>query len=347
MQYEKYEEEEVIMKKRICIKVLFVVVMIVLFTYSTFAAELPKTIRFASLSVGMTGHIVATAIGTVMTRYSPIKVAVDPVGMHTAVLELIERKEAQMGAIGTLDLVPYWRGVQFWKKKPQVVLAAMTTSRMFTLVHTTPKSGIKKVEDLRGKRFMGDALPSPSVAAYGDALLKAHNMTRKDVKWMQFNKAPDAAAALIEGRADAYCYPSSSPPMQQLKTTVGYYAVPVEPGPAKKMLEILLGYTYEIMPKGYNGVVEEDTPALAYYTTIFVHKDLPDEVVYQLIKAALEHREEYGRIHPTLKEVDARRAAKIVDVPFHPGAIKYFKEVGVWTAEHEKLNNWLIAKYKR
>lgn len=335
------------MKKKMYFAGILAVFAFVSFSSAMFAAELPKSVRFASLSVGMTGHLVATGFGAAMTKHSPIKVAVDPVGMHTAVLELIERKEAQIGAIGTLDLVPYWRGKDFWKGRPQAVLAGITTVRMYTLVHTTPKSGIKKVQDLRGKRLLGNALPSPSVVAYTDALLKAYNMTRKDVKLMEFNKAPDAVASLIEGRADAYIYPSSSPPMQQLKTTAGYYAVPVEPGPAKKMLETLYGYTYETMPAGYNGVVEQDTPALAYYTTIFFLKDLSEETVYTLVKAALEHREEYGRIHPTLKDVDAKRAATIVGVPFHPGAIRYFKEAGVWTAEHEKLNKDLLTKYER
>lgn len=335
------------MGKKICISFIAVVLVFAFIPFFTFAAELPKSVRFASLSVGMSGHLVATGVGTVMSKYSPIKVAVDPVGMHTAVLELIERKEAQMGAIGTLDLVPYWRGVGFWKGRPQCVLAGMTTIRMYTLVHTTPKSGIKKVQDLRGKRVLADARPSPSVAAYSDALLKAHGMTRKDVTWMQFNKAPDAVAAIIEGRADAYIYPSSSPPMMQLKTASGYYAVPVEPGPAKKMLKELLGYTYETIPVGYNGVIERDTPALAYYTTIFFRDDVADDVVYTLIKAALGHREEYGRVHPTLKDVDASRAATIVGVPFHPGAIKYYKEIGVWTPEHEKMNKELLSKYKR
>jgi len=127
----------------------------------------------------------------------------------------------------------------------------------------------------------------------------------------------------------------------------GYYPVPIEPGAAKKMLKTLLGFTYESMPKGYNSVVENDTPTLAYYTTIFFRKDVQEETVYTLVKAALEHREEYAKIHPLLAEVDAKRAATIVGVPFHPGAIKYFKEKGVWTPEHEKVNKELLTKYGR
>jgi TRAP transporter TAXI family solute receptor len=134
--------------------------------------------------------------------------------------------------------------------------------------------------------------------------------------------------------------------MQDIKLAVGYKAVPIEPGPAKKMLDMVLGCTYETMPKGYIGVIEEPTPTLAFYTTIFFREDISDEVVYELVKAALDHHKEYATVHPMLPEVDVARAATIVGTPFHPGAIKYYKEKGVWTHEHEKLNAE-FAKYKK
>ena len=119
-----------------------------------------------------------------------------------------------------------------------------------------------------------------------------------------------------------------------------------DPITQKKMLDMLLGFSYEPMPKGYNRVVEKDTPALAFYTILFFRKDVADEVVYTLVKAALDHHKEYARVHPLLPEVDAVRGAKVIGAPFHPGAIKYYKEKGVWTAKHEKMNAELLAKYK-
>lgn len=327
----------------VCLAVIFV------FSFSLLAyAQMPKYVRFASLSVGKSAYYVAVGIGRVMSKHSPIKVAVDPVGMHAAVFDLIRKGKAEMGAVGTLELVPAWRGEGIYKgKKPLPVLAGMTTIRMFFLVHTTPDRGIKKIRDLRGKKVMAEAVPSPSTAAFTRALLKAHGMTEKDIKWMRFGKFAEAVAALIEGKCDAICYPSSIKGMQDIKMAVGYYAVPIEKEPAEKMLEELMGYTYDVMPAGYNGVVEKATPTLAYYTTIFFREDVPDEVVYTLVKAALENSKEYAGVHPLLPEVDAKRAATIVGVPFHPGAIKYFKEKGVWTPEHAKKNAELLAKFRR
>lgn len=336
------------MKRKAYVMVISVLVILILTSVPAVSqSQLPKYVRFASLTVGMSAYYVAVGIGSVMTKHSPIKVAVDPVGMHAAVFDLVEKKEAEMGAVGSLEVVPAFRGEGIYKGKRKPILAGMTTIRMYNMMHTTPRTGIKKADDLRGKRVMADLVPSPSTREFTDAFLKAHGMTRTDIKWMSYGTFTEATAALIEGGADAISHPSTVKMMQDIKLAVGYKAVPIEPGPAKKMLEMVLGCTYETMPKGYNGVVEEATPTLAYYTIIFFREDVSDEVVYTLIKAALEHYKEYAGVHPLLPEVDAARAATILGTPFHPGAIKYYKEKGVWTAEHEKLNAELLAKYKK
>lgn len=331
--------------KNLVITVCLLAIFMFSFVFPAYA-KMPKYVRFASLSVGKSAYYVAVGIGSVMSKHCPIKVAVDPVGMHAAVFELVNKGEAEMGAIGTLELVPAWRGEGIYKGKPLPVLAGMTTIQMYFLIHTTPGKGIKKIQDLRGKRIMADAVPSPSVAAFSRALLKAHGMTDKDVKWMRFGKFGEAVAALKEGKCDAISYPSSIKGMQDIKLAVGYEAVPIQKEPAEKMLKELLGFTYEAMPAGYNGVVEKVTPTLAYYTSIFFRENASDEVVYTLVKAALEHSKDYARVHPLLPDVDIKRAATIVGLPFHPGAIKYFKEKGVWTAEHTKKNAELLAKFR-
>jgi uncharacterized protein len=324
-------------------------VIVLSFTLTSALAQtkLPRSVRFASLSVGMSAYYVAIGVGGVMTKHSPIKVAVDPVGMHAAVFELIEKKEAEMGALGSLEVVPAFRGEGLYKGKRKPILAGMTTIRMYNVIHTTPKSGIAKIQDLRGKRVMANLVPSPSTREFTDALLAAHGMTRNDIKWMDYGTFTEAVAALIEGGAEAISHPSTIQGMQEIKLAVGYKAVPIEAGPAKKMLDTVLGYTYDVMPKGYNNVIDQATPTLAYYTIIFFREDIPDDVVYALVKAALENHKEYASVHPLLPEVDVARAATIVGTPFHAGAVKYYKEKKVWTPEHEKLNAELLAKYRR
>lgn len=336
------------MKKKVFMAVIGGLIILSFTLVSALAqSKLPKSVRFASLSVGMSAYFVAIGVGGVMTKYSPIKVAVDPVGMHAAVFDMIEKKDAEMGALGSLEVVPAFRGEGLYKGKRKPILAGMTTIRMYNMIHTTPKTGIQKIQDLRGKRVMADLVPSPSTRQFTEAVLAAYGMTRNDIKWISYGTFTEAVAALIEGGAEAISHPSTIKGMQEIKLAVGYKVVPIEPEPAKKMLDVVLGYTYDVIPKGYNGVIDEATPTLAYYTIIFFREDIPDDVVYTLVKAALEHQKEYASVHPLLPEVDVARAATIVGAPFHSGAVRYYKEKKVWTPEHEKMNAELLAKYKR
>ena len=60
-----------------------------------------------------------------------------------------------------------------------------------------------------------------------------------------------------------------------------------------------------------------------------VHKDLPEELVYQVVKTVLEGAAELARAHPAAKAMDPSRALTGIVVPVHPGAERYYRETGV------------------
>jgi TRAP transporter TAXI family solute receptor len=73
----------------------------------------------------------------------------------------------------------------------------------------------------------------------------------------------------------------------------------------------------------------KDYHTFGVYNFAVVHKDLPDELVYQIVKAVFEHRQELLTVHPAAKETVPDNAEKNGFLPFHPGAVRYYREVGV------------------
>jgi TRAP-type uncharacterized transport system substrate-binding protein len=69
--------------------------------------------------------------------------------------------------------------------------------------------------------------------------------------------------------------------------------------------------------------------------------------VYLIIKTIYSHPDEYKGVHAVLRQWTPKNAVRIHVSPFHPGAIRYFKETSVWTSEMEKHNQDLIAKRRR
>ena len=94
----------------------------------------------------------------------------------------------------------------------------------------------------------------------------------------------------------------------------------------------------------------EDIPALGYVSGLFARDDLRPDIVYTLMKTLYDHFDEFKATHPVARyfSLDSNGCdPNFVSVPWHKGAVKYLKEMGRWTNEHEKLQKELVSKLAR
>ena len=75
--------------------------------------------------------------------------------------------------------------------------------------------------------------------------------------------------------------------------------------------------------------LSSDIPTVATGNVILVREGVPEEVVYQITRAILEHVDEFRSAHPTVQNFQPEMAVLGPIVPYHPGAERYFKEVGL------------------
>jgi len=68
---------------------------------------------------------------------------------------------------------------------------------------------------------------------------------------------------------------------------------------------------------------------IAVKATLAVHKDVPDEVVYEMTKILYENIDELAKAHQVAKQIDMHKAFEGLMIPLHPGAIKYYEEQGI------------------
>ena len=89
-------------------------------------------------------------------------------------------------------------------------------------------------------------------------------------------------------------------------------------------------YTSYTIKAGTYPNQDKDVKTSAIKMVMFCRGDLPEDVVYQLTKTLWEHMDELGQSQKNLKGLTAENAVKdIADIPLHPGAAKYYKEIGV------------------
>ena len=187
-------------------------------------------------------------------------------------------------------------------------------------------SGIKTVADLEGKKVsVGDS--GSGVEFNAQQILGAYDITFEDID--KQNRSFQASAdALKDGKIDAFFCTAGAPTVAitDLSTTTGIVLVEIDEEHLAKLQKDYGFYAAYTVPAGtYNGI-DKDATTVAVKATFIVSNDLSEETVYQLTKAIYENKDNY--VHDKAKEMSLEYAVSSISVPFHPGAEKYYKEVG-------------------
>ncbi|WP_299381618.1 TAXI family TRAP transporter solute-binding subunit [uncultured Kiloniella sp.] len=192
------------------------------------------------------------------------------------------------------------------------------------------KSGINSVADLKGKRV---SLDEPGSGTYVDAglILEANGLALDDVT-AEALKGNAAAEALRNGKIDAFFvvagYPTGS--LVELASADDIKLVPIDGKGAQALAEKYGFFSQSVIPSGaYEGV--EETPTVAVGAQWYTSADQDDELIYQITKALWndKSRKLLDVGHAKGKTITLETALSGIGVPVHPGAERYYKEVGL------------------
>ncbi|MEM2634472.1 MAG: TAXI family TRAP transporter solute-binding subunit, partial [Nitrososphaerales archaeon] len=203
---------------------------------------------------------------------------------------------------------------------------------------TTKATGIKSYYDLKGKRVSTGA-PASGTEYKAFRMLEAHGIKPEDFsKWERLGAA-ESAAALKDGKIDAYCWSGGLPTGSvtdlavalQLKGDSIYLVPFVDEKALKYIDEKWPGLYYPAkIPKGtYPGLIE-DIQTTALDNLFVCHADLSEDAAYKIVKAVFDNIKDLHAVHTAAKETTLEKAPTSKAIPYHPGAIKYYKEKGVW-----------------
>ena len=187
-------------------------------------------------------------------------------------------------------------------------------------------SGIQSLADLKGKRVsVGDS--GSGVEFNAQQMLGAYDITFDDIKKQNLSFQA-SADALKDNKIDAFFCTAGAPTVAitDLATSTGIVIVEIDDEHIKALQEDYAFYTEYVIPAGtYNGF-DKDAKTVCVKATFIVSNSLSEDAVYALTKAIYENKDEYT--HDKAKEMSLEYAVSGISVPFHPGAERYFKEVG-------------------
>jgi len=205
---------------------------------------------------------------------------------------------------------------------------------------TTDKSGISKLADLQGKRVSTGAPGSGTEFTALNLLEAAKIDPKKFQKWEKLG-AKESDEALSNGTIDVFFWSGGTPTGSIVELTntlerkgLKLVLVPLpetDPGVVEFNKEFSGLSDPLVIPKSVYGTAA-DTPTLAFWNMFVCPESTPVDLAYKATKAVFENLETLRAAVKPAKDTTPENTAKMIGkapIPFHPGAIKYFKEKGL------------------
>ena len=300
------------------------------------AAASAQTVGMATSPAGSLYHTQGSAIAPILKDKSKIEVRIQPFTSPNIHLPAINAGQIEFGLANIYELYLAVQGGDFYKGKKNENLRLVTiTGPLRSAIFVKKDSPAKKLTDIKGMRmvwgFAQQNIIMPLIMAHFDAV----GLTEKDITPVNVPAVVRGADDFASGKADVFFFALGSAKVTEVDAAVGgVRALPLPDGPqtqASFKKHFPPAYVIEVKPvKGVAGI-DEPTPIMAYDAVMVTHAGAPEDLIYNMTKTLHENAEAVAKSSPTLRGFNAGGMAKKTDLAeYHPGAIKYYKEKGLW-----------------
>ncbi|MBU1340581.1 MAG: TAXI family TRAP transporter solute-binding subunit [Proteobacteria bacterium] len=221
---------------------------------------------------------------------------------------------------------------QFTKPMNNIAgLAALYPSPLQIVVRGD--SDIKTIEDLKGKRI-APGLKGTSGEVLVRNILKVHGLSYGDMSKIEHLAYADAAMLMKDGHIDAFM-PFTTVPAPVIQDTAvslsgGIRLISLSREKFDELKKLNEGYSAFMIAAGQYKGQNEDSLCIGSNNVVICQKSLPEKLVYDMTRALLENKDKFVTIHKVVESWTPEYAVRDIGVPLHPGALKYYREIGVY-----------------
>jgi len=269
------------------------------------------------------------AIADAIQREIPgVTVSVAP-GGGMANVEGLELGKCDIGYSNSSSAVDAFYGRPPFKKKMENMRQLANLYPQYFQMAVWEDSGIKSVADLKGKTIS----PGPkghTGELLAQQVLEVYGLSYKDMAKIHHVQYSDSVSLMKDGHAQAFILGTTIPASTIIDLAaakkIRLLALPDDK--IKALQKINAGYLKRVIPKGTYPGVDYDVPGVGYFTHLVISAKLPDELVYKITKTLANNLPRFANVVKDMKSTTPKDLALDLGIPYHPGALKYFKEIG-------------------
>lgn len=317
--------------------VILVIFALVFASQTIYSAEKEKRIAIGGgSSGGGTYFLAATSLATIITKYLPgYKANAQNTGGGPQNINLLKMNKIHFGLSTNLQAEQAYKGLEEFKNNPVPKLRAVTSGYSYGVYFLVPRdSSIKDWSDVRGKHI--------AVGPHGGSFWPDVKYTLRYGYGIEFSEfKPEFLAyehaidALRDKRIDGAVNPCGTKPSQRvgavfdIATTGDVRFISLTDEAIKKIRKEIPSYIPVTIPPNFFPHQDYTFKVLATPTLVITNADVEDEIVYNFLKTIYARKKELMEIYAGMDDYVDPERFKYITIPFHPAAIKFYKEMGL------------------
>jgi len=310
-------------------KLLVITSLLLLISLALLGCGAKTTMKMATGGTTGTYYAYSGTVSQVLSqKIDNLSFDVQATGASKANIYLVSDKEADI-AIVQNDVMYYaYNGTDLFAGEKVSGFSAMA-GVYAEVCQVVAKGDITSIADLKGKRVsVGDV--GSGVEFNARQILDAYGITFDDIVVNNLSFG-DSATALKDDKIDAFFCVAGAPTtaIVELATTNQINLLGVDDEHAAILMDKYPFYTKFDIPGGSYKGVDASVQTVAVVATYIVSDKLSEDLVYKMTKALFENSQEIANGHPKGAELDPEYSVSSIAIPIHPGAEKYYKEIGV------------------
>jgi len=283
---------------------------------------------------GQTGvyYVVGQSICKLVNRGTDLKCTAPSTGGSVANINAIMAGDQDMGVAQSDMQYKAYKGEDPWKQPFDKERAVFSVHPAPVTVKARADSGIKTFDDLKGKRVnIGN--PGSGQRETMQVIMDAKGWKMSDFALASELKSAEQAAALCDNKVDAIVFTVGHPAgtIEEATASCDAKLIPVTGPEIDKLVEEHPYYSKATIPGGLYTGNPDPTDTFGVRATFVTSADVPDDVVYAVVKSVFDNFDRFKGLHPAFAKLEPEEmVSQGLSAPLHPGAEKYYKEKG-WT----------------
>jgi len=286
------------------------------------AAAFAQAVGFATLPPGSLNHTTASAVAKVLSEKAGMNMLVQPTAGDNVIIPMVNRGESLMGIANAPEAAMAMKE----GKQTDVRLIAVAHT-LQTAFFVRKDSGLKTIADMKGKRVELGYSAMRTIDLLTRAMLATAGLTERDVKAVRVPNVVRGADDFASGASDMFFFAFGGPKVREVDASLPLRVLEIdEKGmPAARKITPY-GFLTSVQPGPIYIGVEKPMKVYSFDNLFLTNAKASDDIVYKILDTLEKNKADLVAVQPVLRAFSAANGYKQYDIPYHPGALKYYKE---------------------